>query len=166
LGRWLAQSGHWHVSPHVQPDPASVVKVLKGGTTGVGPGTPGKSKGGRSSRGMGVDLGEGGAAVGTGLSHESEVTSDLDDIFSGDGGVRGGDEKSAAARASVSRLPAAVRVSEALLLPLGVVVEAKSLLCGASAVEVLQPQFHTSSHWQGFRREATARETKQGTGCR
>jgi len=40
-----------------------VLKVLKGGTTGVGPGTSGKSKGGRSSTGVGVDVGEEGVAV-------------------------------------------------------------------------------------------------------
>jgi len=60
LGRWLAQSGHWQVNPHVQPEPASVVKVLKGGTTGVGPGTSGKIRGGRSSTGVRVNVGEDG----------------------------------------------------------------------------------------------------------
>jgi hypothetical protein len=59
----VAQSGHWQVNPHVQPEPASVVKVLKGGTTGVGPGTSGKRRGGRSSTGVGVNVGEGGAVV-------------------------------------------------------------------------------------------------------
>jgi hypothetical protein len=39
----------------VQPVPASVLKVLKGGTTGVGPGTSGKIRGGRLSTG-GVDV--------------------------------------------------------------------------------------------------------------
>jgi hypothetical protein len=38
----------------VQPEPASVVKVLKGGTTGVGPGISGKTRGGRSSTGVRV----------------------------------------------------------------------------------------------------------------
>lgn len=36
--------------------PASVVKVLKGGTTGVGPETSGKTRGGRLSIGVGVDV--------------------------------------------------------------------------------------------------------------
>lgn len=63
LGRWLAQSGHWQVNPHVQPEPASVVKVLKGGTTGVGPGISGKTRGGRSSTGVRVDIGEDGVVA-------------------------------------------------------------------------------------------------------
>jgi hypothetical protein len=36
--------------------PASVVKVLKGGTTGKGPGISGKTRGGRLSIGVGVDV--------------------------------------------------------------------------------------------------------------
>lgn len=53
------QPGHWQVSPHVQPDPASVVNVLKGGTTVVGREISGKSKGGRSSTGVEVGTGDG-----------------------------------------------------------------------------------------------------------
>ncbi len=48
----------------MQPDPASVVNVLKGGTTVVGRETSGKSKGGRSSTGVGA--GEGGLLEGEG----------------------------------------------------------------------------------------------------
>ena len=58
----MAQPGHWQVNPHEQPEPASVVKVLKGGTTGVGLGTSGKSSGGRSSAGAGVEPGDAGVA--------------------------------------------------------------------------------------------------------
>jgi hypothetical protein len=43
----------------VQPDPASVVNVLKGGTTVEGREISGKIKGGRSSTGVGVGAGEG-----------------------------------------------------------------------------------------------------------
>jgi hypothetical protein len=71
-GRWLAQSGHWQVNPHVQPEPASVVKVLKGGTTGVGPGTSGKRRGGRSSTSVGVNVGEEGAVVSKAYSSDTE----------------------------------------------------------------------------------------------
>ena len=56
---WVEQSGHWQVRPQVQPDPASVVNVLKGGTTVVGREISGKSKGGRSSTGVGVGAGGG-----------------------------------------------------------------------------------------------------------
>ena len=55
---WVGQPGHWQVNPHVQPEPASVVKVLKGGTTGAGPGISGNSRGGRSSTGVGLDVGD------------------------------------------------------------------------------------------------------------
>jgi len=41
----------------VQPDPASVENVLKGGTTVVGRDSSGKSKGGRSSTRDGVGAG-------------------------------------------------------------------------------------------------------------
>jgi hypothetical protein len=53
----------------VQPDPASVVNVLKGGTTVAGREISGKSRGGRSSTGVGVGAGEGGflAGVRTGV---------------------------------------------------------------------------------------------------
>lgn len=43
----------------MQPDPASVVNVLNGGTTVVGREISGKSKGGRSSTGVDVGAGEG-----------------------------------------------------------------------------------------------------------
>ena len=35
-----------------------MLNVLKGGTTGVGPGTSGKTSGGSSSTGVAVDVGE------------------------------------------------------------------------------------------------------------
>jgi len=67
------------------------------------------------------------------------------------------DEKMAAARASVSR-PSEVRVV-APFLPLengDATGEANSLEDGViDVVDVLQPQFHTSPHWQGFSSEAT-----------
>jgi hypothetical protein len=146
----------------VQPDPASVVKVLKGGTGG-GQGDSGKSRGGRSSTGIGEGLGEGGVAVGSraGLAGAHKIEGLSVGLIAGEGdfGVRG-DKKRAAARASVSRPSEGVR---ALLSPLeekAGVAEANLLLLGASSTgDVLQPQFHTSSHWQGFRREATARKT-------
>ncbi len=74
------------------------------------------------------------------------------------------DEKSAAARASVSRPSEVTRVvGVAPFLPLekgDCIGEANSLVDGVSdAVDVLQQQFHTSPHWQGFSREATVEET-------
>ena len=73
----------------------------------------------------------------------------------GDRGLRGEEMRTAAAaRASVSR-PSDGACTEELLSPLGVsgACAANSLL--TSGADVLHPQFHTSSHWQGFSNEAT-----------
>ena len=73
------------------------------------------------------------------------------------------DVKRAAARASVSRPSEIWVVGEASFLPLekgDSIGEANSLVDAESnAADDLQQQFHTSPHWQGFNREATAEKT-------
>ena len=73
------------------------------------------------------------------------------------------DEKMAAARASVSRPSEVTVVGVALFLPLEKgdgTGEANSPEDNASdVVGVLQQQFHTSPHWQGFSRDATVEKT-------
>jgi hypothetical protein len=82
-----------------------------------------------------------------------------DDViwFAAWGGVRGDEIRTAAAaRASVSR-PSEGACAEARLLLLGEsagACAANSL--SASGADVLHPQFHTSLHWQGFSKAATA----------
>jgi hypothetical protein len=66
------------------------------------------------------------------------------------------DEKMAAARASVSRPSEVTVLGVAPFLPLEKgdgTGEANSL--EDDVVDVLQQQFHTSPHWQGFSKDAT-----------
>jgi hypothetical protein len=116
---------------------------------------------------MGEDLGERGVAVGrrAGLEAACSLAPEIEGLSvgllagAGDGDVRG-DKNRAAARASVSRPSEGVRTPLSPLEEKAGVAEANLLLLGASSTgEALQPQLYSSSHWQGFRREATARKT-------